>query len=354
MIVVNVILFFITIEKAFCVGGLKYYETLSTIHVSKRIRRNANKEEIINNLSFKMFDRDFDLTLTAGTSVLAKDFRAQLAHGDGSVTPHQFDQSKLFSGHETGKPDVSVHACIDNTLWVITIFDVNETYAVEPAYYLLNASENPKNDTMIAYRSSDFVDDEPQCGAKDSSNILRQHSSAKYGFMDGSKNRTTIGVYVYVTHFSVCILMIDFQAFTINCFPDSHPKHKRSLDNHHCHMMLVGDYDFYSKRCNKNHVACMTIMVHFLSVADSIFKTSTFEDDNTFTNIGLKIGMLLLLTSYSDDQSPDSFNRQGQKWDSETKLTVNLANHLADELEILYFMTSAYEGMMLRRSHQIA
>ncbi|CAG5130710.1 unnamed protein product, partial [Candidula unifasciata] len=145
---------------AISVANLKYFETLSQVSETSSIKRSVDGgSSLFKHVKFRVFDRDFDLTLKSGTNLIAKDFRASLVHSDGSSTTLTLDESLIFSGYLTDKPDVLVHAHIEETLWYIHVYDPEDIYALEPAWRLLTPAENPKNDTLIAYRASDLKSD---------------------------------------------------------------------------------------------------------------------------------------------------------------------------------------------------
>ncbi|CAL1539812.1 unnamed protein product, partial [Lymnaea stagnalis] len=110
---------------------LKHFETFSYIGVTSRLKRWKESQELIKEVNFKAFNRNFHLTLKAGTQVLAKKFTAHLVEEDDRLTQFSIDQNIFFSGHLTDNPNVTVNAHMEDTLWSILIYDVNNTFAIE-------------------------------------------------------------------------------------------------------------------------------------------------------------------------------------------------------------------------------
>ncbi|CAG5124931.1 unnamed protein product, partial [Candidula unifasciata] len=142
------------------VANLNHFETLNHVSVTSSIKRAADGTKNLNkHISFQAFDRQFDLTVTPGTHLMAEGFRARLINKDGSSSTFHFDRDQIFSGHLSDRPDVKVHAHKEESLWSVQIFDHDNVYIVEPAWRLLTPADNPKNDTLIAYRVSDLKSD---------------------------------------------------------------------------------------------------------------------------------------------------------------------------------------------------
>ncbi|BFZ21649.1 hypothetical protein BsWGS_24688 [Bradybaena similaris] len=316
------------VHSAFGVANLKYFETLSHVTVASSIKRSADgTRDLFKRLIFRAFERDFDLTLKSGTNLKAKDFRARLVNSDGSSSILYLDESLIFSGHLTDKPNVSIQAHIEDSLWSIHIFDHEDIYAVEPAWRLLTPSENPRNDTLIAYRASDLTSDSSNssqfCGVQDHKTAETQSPRADT-WTQASVVAQTLGNYSKHS-------------------PDikgSRTRGKRlSAHGVACILYLVGDYTFYKGRCKGNHQACLALMFSFVHLADTIFKTSVFEktDSSKFLDVGLEVGepykwifmnhnsywaMVILFSSYTVPASSHlskHFNEK-QEWTVGAKL----------------------------------
>ncbi|KAK7458911.1 hypothetical protein BaRGS_00039085 [Batillaria attramentaria] len=137
---------------------LSYFETLKTVSISSRRRRNANGEYAESKeIRFRAFDKNFHLVLYSGSPVLAHDFQAKTVDGSGKETPFHVDRNDFFWGHLADNVSVSVEAHFEDGILSSSIHFHNETYAVEPAWRHLPTSDNH---TMIVYRGSGMKDEE--------------------------------------------------------------------------------------------------------------------------------------------------------------------------------------------------
>ncbi|GFS28024.1 disintegrin and metalloproteinase domain-containing protein 17, partial [Elysia marginata] len=281
---------------------LSYYETLSHVHVSSHVKRSSQTQaELVKRVQFHAFQRDFHLTLKSGAAVLAKGFRARLVHKDGSSTILPLDPSKIFTGHNTYNAQTVVHAHLEESLWSIQIIEEDEIYAVEPAWRILKPSENPHNDTLVAYRLSDvkdFTDGHPFCS------VSEQGSSEKQ--QDVYQNAS--------------------QAKPLKYLPHASNREKRSFTNKVCLISIVGDTDFFKKRCKFNSYSCLSLMVQHIQFVDQILKSSAFEDraGEKHYGIGVQVAELIILPEYTTPSTISPvrhFNEDYDNWDADNKLT---------------------------------
>ncbi|GFO04416.1 disintegrin and metalloproteinase domain-containing protein 17 [Plakobranchus ocellatus] len=290
---------------------LSYYETLSEIAVTSRVRRSVSRSsgnQLEKELRFRAFQRNFHLTLRAGSPVLASGFRARLVHGDGGSTSLAIDQSQLFTGHLEGNAQSSVSAHLEGDLWNIQILDREEIYSVEPAWRLLRSTDNPLNHTMVTYKLSDI-----------------KNLSRKYKFcttMDADKNRTSPSA-KDTTHFTSSF--DKGRNFT-------HAKRIERSAKDTCLMYLVADTNTFRSMCRSNARICVAMMLSSLHLADHIYRSSQFEGalGQCISGIGLQVAELALYTQYnivSPYRQEPHFNQQRVRT-AESKLTA-FAKHVA-------------------------
>ncbi|KAK3795632.1 hypothetical protein RRG08_025683 [Elysia crispata] len=263
---------------------------------------------MVKRLQFQAFQRNFHLTLRPGADVLVKNFRARLIHQDGSSTALPLDQSKIFTGHDTYNEQTAVHAHLEEDLWSIQIMEESEIYVVEPAWRILESPKNPHNDTMVTYRMSDMK-----------------------GFSDGFKFCSVSGKQSGVSQQAPHENKSESQASTF--MSDAHTRNKRSIRRNTCQVHLVGDTDFFKKRCRSNHFSCLSLMVQHLQLTHRIYKKSPFEDKNgrVYTGIGVQVAELVLFTNYSTPGillKRRHFNEKYNGWTSDTKLS-SFAEYMA-------------------------
>lgn len=280
---------------------LRYYETLSHVHVSSHVKRSsASQVELVKRIHFHSFQRDFHLTLKPGASVLAKDFQARLIHKDGSSTKLSFDQSHMFTGYDTNNAQSAVHAHLEESLWSIHILEKDEIYTVEPAWKILKPSENPLNDTMVAYRMSDlkdFTNGRHFCSVSEKQVVKSQQDLKE-------KKPKSKGL-AYSTHVR--------------------KREKRNSGKKEvCLVYLVGDAAFYKGRCRSNQFSCLALMVQRLQFADDIYRLSPFEDSTgrKHLGIGMQVGELILYTDYTPSTASGArrhFN-EDHEWEADPKL----------------------------------
>ena len=274
---------------------LFYYETMSKISETTRSKRSsASNAKLAKELQFHAFRRDFHLSLTSGSSVLAEGFQARMIHADGSSTRFTVDQSKLFTGRVVHSKQSMVSAFLEEELWNINIFEHGEAFAIEPAWRLLAGVDNPHNDTMVTYRLSD-VKDLPNnnrfCGAPPDLNRT-DRSMPSLGNTQGAARSE----YVKGQRFRPA-------------------RQKRNAKNT-CLIHLVGDASLFEKRCRRNHNYCASMMIQYLQVTDDLFRSSKFEDreGNSNTGFGLQVRALRLHAEYNNRQDPSlgrHFNDRG-------------------------------------------
>ncbi|KAI8761217.1 ADAM 17 protease isoform X2 [Biomphalaria glabrata] len=290
----SIITYFISL--VYCVGNLNYFETFTYIGVSTKVKRYKDAEKSVREITFQVFNRSFHLLLQAASDVLRDGFTAYLVDNE-TTTSYVVDKDQVFTGNVFDKPDVEVSAHREGLLWSIQIHEENETYIIEPAKNILNASHNPNNDTHIAYRNSDF----------------NAQNFGKCGVIDAETGSDET-----YTHFKGKYLL-DQMKFKVT----NRTRFKRSMGDT-CAIYMVGDFDFFTKRCHSNYHICTALMISLVHNADRIFRRSPFEDHQfkIYENIGLQIGMLILYTTptYSGDVTMKHFNAQGIQWNSYTKL----------------------------------
>ncbi|XP_059159849.1 ADAM 17-like protease isoform X2 [Physella acuta] len=267
--------------------------------ISTYVKRSADIQVFYKFVKFKIFNRNFQLTLRPDTDVLAEEFKAYIVDADDRKKSLAVDQILVFTGHCTDNPAVYVSAYMEGTLLALQIFEENDTYVIEPAVNLLKSSENPHNDTLIAYRSSDLVDSVGRCGVE-SSHTKSQHFSTNY-----------------VKHPS---------------FLKKNTKVKRSLSGDTCLLYLVADFDFYSNRCRKQHLACLSLMVSLVQNVDRIYRQSKFVggDFEVFTGIGIRISVIVLYTTptITTNIPVTHFNSWHASWDMHSKME-SFAYHMS-------------------------
>ena len=266
-------------------GRLFYYETMSKILETTRAKRSSPPSpRLVKELHFQAFRRDFHLSLTSGSSVLAEGFQARMIHGDGSSTRFTVDQSKLFTGRVVHSKQSMVSAFLEGELWNIHIFEQGEAFAVEPSWRLLARVDNPHNDTMVTYRLSD-VKDLPHsyrfCGVPSDLNNTDRSKSP-----EGKKQSGVRSEYV-------------------NGQRSRPSRHKRNARNT-CLIHLVGDASLLEKGCRRDPNYCASVMIHFSQVTDDLFRGSKFEDreGNFKTGYGLQVSALHLYSEYTTQQDP--------------------------------------------------
>ncbi|CAL1539811.1 unnamed protein product, partial [Lymnaea stagnalis] len=204
------------------------------------------------------------------------------------MTTFFVDQSKIFTGHLTDQRDVNVNAHLEDSLWSIRIYEKNETFGIEPAWNLLKPSENPRNDTLIAYRSSDFSNNTGNCGT------------------------------------DKLVSPIYFDEINLPSYTGLHGRTKRHNSKNTCLIYIVADFSFFENRCKRHHLTCSALMISLVHHVDAIFRKSKFQDSSftIHTGIGIQIGMLVLYTAftYSADTVYPHFNAKGISWTAYTKL----------------------------------
>ncbi|XP_059161568.1 disintegrin and metalloproteinase domain-containing protein 17-like [Physella acuta] len=309
-------LVYLTCSHAFGLAMLKYFETLNEIHASSYVKRSDGDQRLIKHLEFTVFQRTFQLTLSSGSSLLSKDFKAHLVDGEGRMKSYTVDQTQVFSGHLTGlsftlsnffvdNEDAPVTAYMGDNFWSIHIFDENETYAIEPARNLLTSAENPENDTYIAYRGTDLRNEDEHCAAVNPENFgddfftnIPQMPYWKPGYMSPERN---------------------------------------PMENT-CYLYYAADYYFYSRRCRNHHAICTSLMINSLETVDRIFRQSKFLGPygNVITDIGFQIGMLVLFVSPSASHHFNKvhFNARDVAWTMDLKLES--FSHWTSSLPKLY------------------
>ncbi|KAH9498811.1 hypothetical protein Btru_005208 [Bulinus truncatus] len=240
-------------------------------------------------------NKNFHLILESGTDVFASSFSAYLIH-DENTTKYDIDQSCVFSGYKFGNQSIHVTAHKEGVFWSIQIYEENETYIIEPAQNVLNTTENPRNHSQVAFKSTDLnTEDFGMCGVVNSeSEINNIHSIVQ----DKSKYDK-----------------IKFQN-------NSRRVKRSSADT--CVLYMVGDFDLFSKRCNYNYLTCTALLVSLVHNTDRIYRASSFQDSKfrTINNIGIQIGMLILYTTptSTSDSSYEHFNTKGVHWTAYSKL----------------------------------
>ncbi|XP_059139263.1 ADAM 17-like protease isoform X2 [Physella acuta] len=250
-------------------------------------------------LKFSILQRDFQLVLKSGTDILAAGFVGQLVHEDGKTSPFHVNQDLIFKGHLKDKPDVSVNAHMEDDLWSIKIFEKEEIYAVEPARNVLTPAENPKNHSLVAYKSTDLPFDGWRCGAVDAKHKARR-----------SENFTT---------------------------RSSSRRQKRSGADT-CVVYVIGDYGLFSDRCKKNYQTCYSAMISMVDFTDQLFRESPFEGRNKeiYTNVGIQIGKIVLYTTPTISKEEfryKHFNAPDVEWGINERLDA-FAYHLTYQPDI--------------------
>ncbi|KAK7490839.1 hypothetical protein BaRGS_00017895, partial [Batillaria attramentaria] len=135
--------------------NLRYFETLETVNVVSRTRRDADgKYQTSKEISFQALGRNFNLVLYPGTPVLASDFEVNTVDKYGEETPYFVDPNEILTGHLADDKSVIVEAHFEDGILSSSIQFHNETYAVEPAWRHLPAENNR---TMIVYRGADII-----------------------------------------------------------------------------------------------------------------------------------------------------------------------------------------------------
>ena len=284
-------------------GRLFYYETMSKISETTRAKRSSPPSaRLVKELYFRAFRRDFHLSLTSGSSVLAEGFQARMIHGDGSSTRFTVDQSKLFTGRVVHSKQSMVSAFLERGLWNIHIFEQGEAFAVEPSWRLLARVDNPHNDTMVTYRLSD-VKDLPHnyrfCSVPPDINKTSLSEPPVW-----KKPGTVMPQYV-------------------NNWRSSPARQKRNVKNT-CRIQLVGDAALFEIRCRRNHNYCASMMIQFLQITDDVYRNSKFEDKegNHNTGFGLQVRALQLHVDYANRRDMSlgrHFNDRGH-YDADQKL----------------------------------
>ncbi|XP_059161581.1 ADAM 17-like protease [Physella acuta] len=285
----TVLCFVVSIDLVLCVANLKYFETFSQLSVSSKVVRTARSYERRKNLKFQAFGRAFHLSLKSGTNVLSKDFEAVLFSGEMSASSFDVDQSQIYSGHLTDDPSVKVNAHTEETLWSINIFLKNDTYTIEPAWYLLNATENPYNNSYMVYRRSDLEFNAGQCGVENTEDDPHLNPESQSSVKGGNQTRL-----------------------------------KRETAGDSCQLNIVADFSFFKNRCNQQPVTCTSIIIHLTESVDTIFRGSTFEGSshNLYKDIGFRLKRLVLYTTptVTSDKTFDHFNAKDVTWDASKKL----------------------------------
>ncbi|XP_059139254.1 ADAM 17-like protease [Physella acuta] len=280
--------------------NLKYYETFSHTDIvsSSFVKRSAetSRTSLFQELKFSILKRDFQLVLKSGTDVLAAGFVGQLVHEDGKTSPFHVNQDLIFKGHLKDNPDVSVHAHKEDYLWSIQIFEKDEIYAVEPARNLLSPAENPKNHSLVAYKSTDLPADGWRCGVVDAKldNMTKANNTAKSGVIR---------------------------------------KKREAADT--CVIFVIGSYKLFRDRCHYNFQSCYSLLISYVHLTDKVFRSSSFVGYNNdiISNIGLQIGKILLYTTpstTSKEHKLPHYNAAGIKWNPDLKMS-SFAYHLASQ-----------------------
>ncbi|XP_059152339.1 ADAM 17-like protease [Physella acuta] len=314
-----IFIYVILIKSVLSIANLKYYETFSSIGVTSIVKRSNGEQKVIKQVRFKVFDRDFHLHLTTGTTVLAGNFKAYMVYEKERTSQFFIDQSKIFSGYLMGNEDVSVSAFVEDDLWTIHIYDINDTYAVEPAHRLIKDWQN-LNHSQIAYRSSDLRKGASQCGVSSPMSPISQQSQNLNKQMDNKFSEKTA--------------------------KNSHSRRARdSPDQNTCIVSLFGDYFLYKRHCNSNPWSCSAFMISVSHYADRIFRSTTFEGEaNTYSNIGIQVGKITLFTSLSKtEQGQAHFNSEDLHWEASTKLQAfgQYASLLKEDF-CLYILITSY------------
>lgn len=261
---------------------LSYYETLRSINLSvkTRVRRSsASNATLMKELHFKAFQRNFHLSLTSGSPVLARDFQARLVYGDGSSTHFSIDQSQIFTGHVVSSRGSAVSAFREGAMWNIHIIENEETYTVEPAWRLLSPLENPHNDTMITYRLSDLRDlpnKSSFCGKPPDLNTSPVEEDLHLLRNQSKRSRVQT-------------------------------RRKRGVvaeDSNTCTLHLVCDTYTFNSRCRRDYSICSALLIAYIQVTDKLFRSSRFESGlgNYLIGIGLQVGRI---TIHADHHAKD-------------------------------------------------
>ncbi|KAK6960864.1 ADAM 17-like protease isoform X2 [Biomphalaria glabrata] len=282
-----------SLESALCLSSFEYYETFNYISEFTRVKRSFGQTQLVKRVHFHVFNISFDLTLESGATVLARNFKTYLVNGYGKMRPFTIDTATVFTGHRTDNSSIIVSAHTEDVLWSIQVFEVNNIYVIEPAWYYLTADSNPKNNTYLAYRASDLKNVTWKC--------LNKYANQSKTFK------------------------------TLYSMPDKAAGHfaelkKRSTKGTTCLMNMFADYDLFARRCRHSEQICGSLIVSLVQKADAIYRASVFDYEKNimFTNISLHIKNLYIYTSYTISDPNGGkfvhFNVDGIAWTADDKL----------------------------------
>ncbi|KAK7490845.1 hypothetical protein BaRGS_00017901 [Batillaria attramentaria] len=293
---------------------LKYYEALESAHVVSRKRRSADTDTrsmFIQEVSFQAFQRDFNLVLYPGSPVLAKDFEVKSVDGEGNIETFFPDLNNIFTGHLSDNHSIPVDAHYEDGILSCTIWCPDETYSVEasfiPAWRHLPASTNG---SMIVYRDSDIrwknfeLDSGPRC--PDGVQLDPQiNQNLSHVADDGNSS------FHHDEH-------------------ASERSKRQTIVKRACTLSVVSDFLFYYHVCGKSHQVCVAILISRINAADRIFRSTVWDAEKGFVDMGFQIKEILLPAAKSfarllcdsvaslssgDGKGQTKYNRQELRFD---------------------------------------
>uniref|UniRef100_A0A915PKI1 Peptidase M12B domain-containing protein n=1 Tax=Setaria digitata TaxID=48799 RepID=A0A915PKI1_9BILA len=264
---------------------LKYYEI---IKVNRRIEKRGiftnnllyNKQE---RLTFRAFNRFFDLYLTPKRGILHTNFKCREVDGNGYEKLCTVDPDEHFEGHLHGTADSVVSVTYDHEGSLLGSIQADgEIYIFEPAKIHFKAA-HPQE--ILAYRNSDL---KPSFGTSNESFC----SSMVQGKLDSALFSESVRV-----------------------------KRQAPLrvQKNRCTLRVVADFRFFKTIGNNSQAFSARYLINVIDRVNLLYTATDWgmdEDGRQLINMGFMIKEMIIHTSPTIDQ-PDHYNS-----DIDTKRSV--------------------------------
>lgn len=292
---------------------LNHYELISSNHIKSRTVREAkiNPHYNVKEETFTAFGKNFRLILTPRRGILAHDFQAFVADGDGNRREIILNENIAFEGHVFGEAFSKVQATYEDGRLNAKIMTAHETYYVEPSDRHMppnyNATAGGGDATLIIYRESDIKED---------FKIL-------YPTVSGKSSRKSCGGGILFPN--------DDNKFnhSTNLEPsdgdgeESSQRRKRKAPpggssgqhipvKNTCPLLLVADYHFFTHMGKGDKHKTISYLVALIDRVDSLYRHHIWDDDGT-TGMGFEIKQILVHDEPNNHKSHYNYVYKGSE-----------------------------------------
>ncbi|GAB1610620.1 ADAM 17-like protease [Argonauta hians] len=292
-LLVSVILCSLTVVSGNINEKLFYFETLKVRDVRVITRRSVDNDPSshLTLVYLQGLGRQFNFYLHSTQRLLSSDFSASTVDSDGHETPVFINRNAFYEGALQDDKESHVDAVWEDDDLLATITTSNDTYTVEPSWRHLPGNSNH---TMIIYKGSDI---------KSLYNNTGHHSLYPFCGYQPSVIPPEVEFENYQRN-ELYEEPLSNQSFHYNeTRRQSNIKHDRRrryiLTKDTCEIMLVADYTFFKNMGSSSVVKTINYMMLVISTADSIFRSTLWDEDGDLKGMGLKVVKLRIHTAFT-------------------------------------------------------